>query len=289
LALVVAVHGIGQQFKADTVIHDEWWPSLRGGLRLAGGDLSDPNKLACAFYGNLFRQKNTLPAAPGRGPATLDDDEIALLEVLWEAAADAEPARVPGPAHYQTSPTMVATPQFVQRALNALSRSTFCSGIAQNMFVGDLKQVVRYFRDSDLRKNAISSVTNLISNETRVVIGHSLGSVVAYEALCRRASQVKSFVSIGSPLGMPNVIFNRLKPPPDLFGVGVWPPGISQWTNISDVGDLVANPKRLQPLFGGDLQDISVHNGSDAHHGERYLTAVECGMAIWRGLNCDGK
>jgi hypothetical protein len=88
---------------------------------------------------------------------------------------------------------------------------------------------------------------------------------------------------------MPNLIFDRLKPSPNLFGVGVWPSGISQWTNISDKGDLVANPKRLQPLFGGALEDIPVHNGSDAHHGERYLTAVECGIAIWQELNSSDK
>jgi pimeloyl-ACP methyl ester carboxylesterase len=88
--------------------------------------------------------------------------------------------------------------------------------------IGDLKQVVRYFGDSDLRERVLESVLDCITGNTKVVIGHSLGSV-AYEALCRKPERVVSFISIGSPLGIRNLIFDRLKPPPDAAGIGVWP------------------------------------------------------------------
>ena len=285
--LVLGVHGIGQQYKADTVIHDEWWSKLRGGIHLAGGELENPNHFRCAFYGHLFREKGALSAAPAGRPGDLQGEELELLQLLWKNASEAEPDKVPAPEFYQSAVTMAATPKFVQRALNALSKSSFCVGIAQNMMIGDLQQVVRYFKDPQLREDAVESVTSLITPETRVVVGHSLGSVVAYEALHRKPANVRSFVSIGSPLGIPNLIFHRLRPGPGALGICEWPGKVRLWTNIADKGDVVANPKLLQPLFGGELKDLPVSNGSDAHHGERYLTAVESGRAVLEGLTAN--
>jgi hypothetical protein len=95
MAKIVAVHGIGQQFKGDAVIHKEWWPALQSGLHLAGGELTDPAELTCPFYGHLFRRKGTLGAGETFQPGDLAGDEIALLEQLWKSAASVEPERVP--------------------------------------------------------------------------------------------------------------------------------------------------------------------------------------------------
>jgi hypothetical protein len=284
MALIIAVHGIGQQFKADSVIHAEWWPSLLGGLHLAGFTHIKPDDLACAFYGSLFRQPGALSAFEAPHSQNLSEQEQALLEFLWHSAVETEPKSVPAPADFTGGRTLAATPQIVQRALQALAKSSFCTGIAQNMMIGNLKQVVRYLNEPDIRRKAKDSVLSLMGPETRVVVAHSLGSVVAYEALCERSDNVKSFVTIGSPLGIPNLIFERLQPSPSTLHIGRWPGNIARWTNIADRGDIVANPKKLQPLFGDPLVDLPVNNGSDAHHGERYLTAVETGRAIAEGL-----
>lgn len=282
---IVAVHGIGQQFKADEVIHREWWAPLLGGLHGAGGELEDSKQLACAFYGNLFRDRRALSATEPTRPSDLQHpDELALLKLLWTSAAATEKDKVPSPEYYESAKTMVAFPQFIQRGIHALARSTFWEGIGENMMAGDLKQVVLYINDPDIREKAIASVTRLITPETRIVIGHSLGSVVAYEALHRKPESVHTFITCGSPLGIPNLIFDRLRPSPSALGLGRWPGNVRRWTNISDKGDIVAYPKQLHPLFGNDVRDLLVHNGSDAHHGERYLTSVEMGQAIREGL-----
>ena len=283
--LVVAVHGIGQQFKADAIIHREWWPAFVGGLHLAGGAFEDPQQFGCAFYGHLFRNPNALSATEATRPSDLKhQDELELLNLLWKGAAETEPDRVPPTDFYESNQTMAATPEFVQRGLRALSKSKFFAGIAENMMAGNLKQVVGYVNNPDIREKAIESVTRLISPETRVVLGHSLGSVVAYEALHRKPENVHTFVTFGSPLGIRNLIFDRLRPAPSALGTGQWPGKVRRWTNIADRGDVVANPKQLHGLFGDDVRDILVNNGSDAHHGERYLTAVETGRAVAEGL-----
>ncbi|MET7736531.1 hypothetical protein ABZT02_35015 [Streptomyces sp. NPDC005402] len=77
--------------------------------------------------------------------------------------------------------------------------------------VFDPKQVRDCLTDPSLRAQALARVTDQIHTDTRVVVAHSLDSVVAYEALCARPGhQVRALVTIGSPLGIPNVNLHRL-------------------------------------------------------------------------------
>ena len=85
-----------------------------------------------------------------------------------------------------------------------------------------------------------------------------------------------ALVTLGCPLGIRNLIFERLRPPPE-DGHGQFPAGAATWTNIADTGDVVALVKRLAPLFGGRVNDLLVNNGSKAHDISPYLTAAETG------------
>jgi pimeloyl-ACP methyl ester carboxylesterase len=73
--------------------------------------------------------------------------------------------------------------------------------------VFDLKQVHRHLTDPDLRAKALARVADPIGEDTRVVVAHSLGSAITCEALRTRPDhQVRALVTIGSPLGIPNLI-----------------------------------------------------------------------------------
>jgi alpha-beta hydrolase superfamily lysophospholipase len=123
-----------------------------------------------------------------------------------------------------------------------------------------------------------------VGAETRVVVAHSLGSVVAYESLCANPRwPVTDFVTVGSPLGLRSVIFDRLDPAP-VDGVGVWPPGVRRWTNIADPGDVVALAGVLANRFDDRVVDVPITNGARMHDLLRYLTAPSTGAAIARGL-----
>jgi hypothetical protein len=284
MAKIVAVHGIGQQFKGDAIIHREWWPAFVSGLHLAGRDLADEREFVCPFYGHCFRRAGTLSAADHFQLEDVHEEEAAWLDHLWDAAVEAESDAVPSKAEYEGARTLARTPQLVERALNALSRSKFWVNVSQGMLIGDLKQVVSYLNDPDVHEKVLKIVADRITSDTTLVIGHSLGSVVAYEALCRKPESVVSFISLGSPLGIRNLIFDKLSPRPGANGTGAWPGRVEHWTNIADKGDVVALRKSLAPFFGSRVKDTLIYNGSDAHHGERYLTASETGEAASQGL-----
>ena len=197
MAKIVAVHGIGQQFSGDAIIHREWWPALLGGLHLIGRDLEDERELTCAFYRHLFRKPGTLAGGDSYRAEDVGPAEAELLNLLWQAAVKVEPQVVPSPSSYAEGETLARTPQVIQRALSAVPRSSFWANIAQLALIGDLKQVVLYMNDRDVREKVLEIVVEKITPDTRVVIGHSLGSVVAYEALCRKPENVVSFVSLG--------------------------------------------------------------------------------------------
>ena len=115
-----------------------------------------------------------------------------------------------------------------------------------------------------------------------MLIAHSLGSLVAYEALFEVPRPLALLVTLGSPLAIPNLIFDRLRPPP-VNGRGVWP-RVARWTNVADKHDLVALEKKLSLRFGAAVDDVSIDNGADAHHVRPYLTAAETGAVIAHAL-----
>src|SRR4028119_287569 len=146
---------------------------------------------------------------------------------------------------------MARTPRAVQRALNALSQSSFFSGIGERTLVGVLKQVRLYFNNPQLRATALRSVEDTVTDDTLVLIGHSLGSVVAYEALAAHPEwKVHTLVTLGSPLGIGKIVFDRLNPLP-VDGRGAFPGSVAAWVNMAAAGDGVALGKRLGGGFDG--------------------------------------
>lgn len=277
MARVLLVHGIGQQLKGPETLLHEWVPALRDGIQLAGCENVSMDNVAMAFYGDLFRQSGTRAV----GLPDLDAYDVGeglerdLLLAWWEEAASVDPA-VPGP----DAATRLRTPHLIQRALNALSHSAFFVGVAERAMIFDLKQMRRYFTERELRNEIRSRLAGRVTTDTRVIVGHSLGSVVAYEALCAHPEwPVRALITLGSPLGIGGLIFDRLEPSPHK-GRGSWPACLARWTNIADRGDVVALVKSLARLFGRELVDVLIYNGAKAHDVTPYLTAKETGEAI---------
>ncbi|MBR8832697.1 MAG: hypothetical protein DSM106950_01300 [Stigonema ocellatum SAG 48.90 = DSM 106950] len=282
---IVGVHGINQEFRGSYTIHDQWLPALKDGLDRVGATLESDNEFRCAFYGDLFRgSPKSGTGIPNYDASDIDSDwEKELLEQWWEEAAKVEDD-IKGPS--ERSREKARAPRSVQNALIALSGSEFFGCVAEKIVIFFLKQIRGYLHDQDLRKQIRHRVAKEIDQDTRVLVGHSLGSIVCYETLCEHPEwPVKVLVTLGSPLGIKRLIFDRLQPSPHAdSGLGHWPGSVEKWVNIADAGDIVALEKQLNPLFDGLIEDKLVYNGSAAHDATHYFTAAETGEAIKLGL-----
>lgn len=177
---IVFVHGIGKQVLGPRTLLADLYPALSDGLALAGSEIA-PDQLSVAFYGDIFR----LPGQRELDSPELDASDVtdpldqALLMAWWQEAGRAEPD-VPGP----NDPVRLRTPYPIQQALDALSHSKFFAGISEQLLILSARQVRRYLAEPAVRAAAQARVASHVTAYTKVVVAHSLGSVVAYEALC---------------------------------------------------------------------------------------------------------
>ncbi|MFF7634625.1 hypothetical protein ACFZB9_15920 [Kitasatospora sp. NPDC008050] len=298
MASVVFVHGVGKQYLSEDSLARDVVPELRGGVRLAGGPVPAEGEVGVAFYGDLFRPRGTRSGhEPPYDAGDIEtDEEFQLLLAWWAEAARTDPD-VPGPDETGSrGPAGWALSQAlrldtVRAALDALTGAAYLRGVLDRALIGDLKQLAGYFTDQELRRAARARLAARITPETRVVVAHSLGSVLAYETLCDQAHNadwdIRMLVTLGSPLGMRALVLDRLEPVPDERRAG-WPKVLGAWTNIADATDIVAAVRELRPAFGPDVTDLTVHNGSHMHDATRYLTAIETGRAVATGLRPEG-
>lgn len=316
MATIVLVHGIAQEQLAAAVLEREWLPALAGGVansgdheladRLWSNGSSSRIDVRMAFYGTKFLD----PGAQGDGGINLDiapltdeaEQVVTELAVTWlEAAAqfasdpsDQRQARkeleiVRGIAGRQQG--VGAT--FGRPILNALTRirwfAPFGMSVAQRFVWKALTQVSRYLTDDGIRAYAQEQVLRLMGPDTKLVIGHSLGSVVAYEALHRVSDSGSTFVTLGSPLGLKNVVYERLRPQPPCV-----PASIDRWENLAARDDLVAARLDLASLFPSHpTSTVRPHTrlidtGSKPHDVTHYLTKPTTGRIVSEALRGRG-
>jgi hypothetical protein len=141
--------------------------------------------------------------------------------------------------------------------------------LAERFLVTFLSEVGRYFdpRQPTGRLAACTEVATAISaHRPRIVIAHSLGSVITYETLWAYPTVgVELLITIGSPLALPNGIHPRLRPAP-INGQGHRPQSVARWINIADPADLVAIPRHLSHYFHGIDIDIETPAGPGFTH-----------------------
>lgn len=177
------------------------------------------------------------------------------MTYLAEALALAEEPR-PGPGE-EPLPEALPLPRPARTALFRLLVKQAFEDTHAYFFGGKgraMRQVVSEALDAAGADNADAGPL--------VVVGHSLGSVVAYEVLAARNPKVDLFVTLGSPLGVTEVQ-DCLAAPPAV------PSRTALWLNASDARDLVALDHTLRPEYAppGRVTDLLVSNGGENHHG----------------------
>lgn len=305
MAHVILVHGIDNELEAARTIENTWLPALAGGVENAGfADIAerlsprrshpDPFEVRLAFYGGLFRRVGFEAMGADSSPLTEEElNELEPLAIEWlRRAANSESAKQRAVAEEELVELgLVALPGQPQGVRSVsrwsvahLSRLPWFGRLgarAAEFVIPALRQVRRYLGDEDVRTKAQKAILDLADGKTRVIVAHSLGSVVAYEACFALQRPLPLLVTIGSPLGLRGVVYDRLRPRPPVF-----PPMVRRWVNIADFNDVVAAEPDLGRFFGRVPAEAvfesagRVFNGRDAHHAESYLTDRLIGTAI---------
>jgi hypothetical protein len=276
-AAIVGVHGIWNFRQGETAeqaaanLAGIWQTGIDTALHRAGATGQAP-RVSVAYYADLLRK-------PGRQGTTDDLDELDPAEAEfaheWLDELDLPAGVAAGEATVE-----------VRQAVETLARMRFLGAPATKWFVAGLcREVPAYVRnpDSPARAAARTRVTDALETTgARVVIAHSLGSVVAYEALWERPDlAVDLLVTLGSPLALPHAVLPRLRPAP-VDGRGARPPGVARWVNLADPGDIVAVPKGGigRGFDGVDVDDHAIIGTFDFHFAKNYLAHRRLGEAL---------
>ncbi|MCS0639481.1 alpha/beta hydrolase [Streptomyces sp. LP05-1] len=299
---LVFVHGIGGARDA-AAEGAEWTRALAGAARdaghaaaisgLTGGWGAD---VRFAAYGDLFRRRGAQGAgdtADGRD----EEDEAVLVALLLEAVderlADAslppEELRALRSARAQLAPDRpgqgIGAPG--RRAVNAVTSLLAVPGFralggwtSARTTAGTLGQVARYLnrREPDERGHTLDArirarVADCLDTEgPTVVVAHSLGTVVALEALHRHSGPVPLLVTLGSPLGIRTAVLPRVRPQPVAT-----PACVGRWLNFWDRDDIVAARPLLEKFVRANADGVLPRStrvdadGAWVHPAAKYL------------------
>ena len=168
-----------------------------------------------------------------------------------------------------------------------------------------INELRRYFHNSNniayhIREQLKRVIRPMLDNREQVlVIGHSMGSIIAYDAFWEMShiehrKDRLDFLSLGSPLGM-NYVQHRLQGSLDQ-GKRKYPTIIRRWVNIASVGDVTALDRHFHDDFRsmldlGIIESINDHadgiynffhneDGLNCHRSYGYLVNPATGNVI---------
>jgi pimeloyl-ACP methyl ester carboxylesterase len=250
MAKIVGIHGAFHELWGPNQVYSRWYPAILDGLWHHRATAAS-DEFEVAFYGDVFRTR------VDQGPP----DDVELREVADRSGFSDVADALMGPGGIDVLAEIIGVT--VARRL--------------------LHQLGRYFADDGVRVMVGRRLEATISDDTSVIIAHSMGSVVAYEWLCHNPDlPVRTLITLGSPLGGPFVQASLL--PSARQGVRPWPAGLDSWVNVAAVGDSVVVESNLAKLFDGPVEDLAVDNGARTHDAEPYLNAFVTGAALAQAL-----
>jgi hypothetical protein len=267
---LVLVHGRDQQGKDPALLKSDWINALQKGAQAFGGSLPTSLDVRFPYYGDKiakFAEDFEIPLTSDihskGGP--LQDEFLAfqaqVAESLRERAGVSD-AEVDAQYGANPKPKGPLNWEWVQAILRALDKRG--GGMSQAALESFTRDVFLYTTRAGVRDAIDQIVASDLTEEPTVVVGHSLGSIVAYSVLRsdRRALRVPLFVTVGSPLGI-RAVRDQFRPLRS-------PASVEAWYNALDTRDVVA----LYPLDGAnfpitpEIENYArVKNHTDNRHG----------------------
>ena len=289
---LVFVHGRSQEKKDLTALKAEWVTAWQTGLRKSGLEMPLPEQnIRFPYYGQTLYDmlagvpEDKVAEIVVRGDLGGDAEKQFVKEIVDEivdkaSVTEAQLEAVAGREVVERGPQNW---EWVQGMLRVIDKHLpGGSGLSIALFTNDVYQ---YPRNPGIRDPIESGVRKAMTPGVEsILVGHSLGSVVAYNLLRREGEankwKVPLFITVGSPLAV-TAIFRSLKP------VG-HPKCAARWYNAMDERDVVA----LYPLDKDHFDiDPAVENKTDVKNDTRnrhgisgYLSDKDVARRIYDAL-----
>lgn len=301
---VIYVHGIGNKPPAD-VLKCQWDHAL------FGFDLGERTRLA--YWVDRTRY-------PQPSPGTCHNADTTQLPAESEASGR---IRSTAEAGSMIPPGVSPKERAVLERLASETLAAGASGVGEaraariGVRVLPFPQSWREFFTRALTRLWLRDVNDFLFDEARrdamcdsvrqrldagggpfVVIGHSQGSMVAYEALrslpANHPAKVDLFITIGSPLGLTEVQ-DQLKKLAGIRGKLATPECVSRWVNVADPIDPVCADKTLGDDYLPNRRGVRAEDSlkpnpdspKDPHSGSGYLRLEVVREAVRRAVSRD--
>lgn len=288
LPRLVLVHGRSQQGQDPALLKSVWMGALERGAQKLGRTLPRELDVAFPYYGDTlddFARQFDIPLTVDiqtKG-SPVDEEFLRFQAEIAEALrqrAGITDAQVDFEYGANPKPRGPLNWEWVQATLRALDKHG--GGLNQTTLETFTRDVFLYTRRAGVRDEIDRIVARSLTDSPTVVVGHSLGSVVAYSVLRsdRRLLRVPLFVTVGSPLGVRAIR--------DQFRPLRYPSPVGAWYNAFDNRDVVA----LYPLDRATFPVTprienygAVKNHTNNRHGiVGYLDDLAVAKAILDGL-----
>ncbi len=270
----ILVHGRGQERKKASGLTTTWVKALNAGLGVAGGAEVRTADVRLPYYGDALADLVKRRGGKNNSPNLEAVDEVDRLLAAMAAEAAARngwqpPVREEG----------FGLPKFLGPALDWLASH---SSLDERIIRAHLSDVAYYLADETCRKAVLDIVREAVDGVTGpvVVVGHSLGSVVAYDFVASgempRGVDVRLLLTAGSPLGL-EIVRNHLP------SGARYPAGVRRWVSAYSRNDPVAIGHPIKAFYKGDskVADLEVSNPGDAAHSiGAYLGHKTVGTAL---------
>lgn len=266
---LLLVRGRAQEGRDPGALKQEWIAALNRGAAKTGGSLAASVDVAFPFYGDLldsYAREMQIPLTSevqARG-----EQNDAFLKFQFEIAeslriAAAIPDEKVG-LEYEGS-VQERGPlnwKWVQAVLRAIDKNA--GSLSQKALELFTRDVFLYATLPGVRAEVDRAVSMKLTEAPTVVVGHSLGSIVAYSVLRNQARplDVPLYVTVGCPLGVRAIR--------DQFRPLRFPECVDAWFNAYDRRDVVA----LYPLDSANfpvsptIENMGdVENYADNRHG----------------------
>lgn len=250
--IIIGIHGLGN--KPPVARLKKWWKlSMTEGLRTLGSD-NDLPEFEMAYWSDILYEKPLDPNEKDPGNPLYIDEKY--LEASENFVVEDHSIRK-------------KIVDYLGRQMNRIFLNedlslnySFVSDTIMRRYFSDLEQYyygnktdhdVHYVRD--LIRNRLSEKIRRHRKDNIMLIGHSMGSIIAFDVLTFLVPDIKinTFITMGSPLGLP-FILSKIAAEEKEKGINTpmlqTPPGVTnKWFNFSDILDKVAFNYKIEDYY----------------------------------------